>query len=75
MDLKTHIDAVRREGGLLADSVADLEAAVPTCPGWTVRDLVRHQGEVHRWAPVWLRRPPPEPDRQRPALFIRAACG
>jgi uncharacterized protein (TIGR03083 family) len=25
-------------------------AAVPTCPGWTVRDLVLHLGEVHRWA-------------------------
>lgn len=24
-------------------------APVPTCPGWTVRDLVAHQGMVHRW--------------------------
>ncbi len=23
---------------------------VPTCPGWTLRELVLHQGEVHRWA-------------------------
>lgn len=23
---------------------------VPTCPGWTVRDLVSHLGGVHRWA-------------------------
>lgn len=23
---------------------------VPTCPGWTVRDLVTHLGGVHRWA-------------------------
>lgn len=29
---------------------AGLEAPVPTCPGWTVRDLVVHQGMVHRWA-------------------------
>jgi uncharacterized protein (TIGR03083 family) len=29
---------------------AGLGAAVPTCPGWTVRDLVAHQGMVHRWA-------------------------
>src|SRR4051794_27678029 len=27
-----------------------LAAAVPTCPGWTVADLVRHLGVVHRWA-------------------------
>lgn len=25
-------------------------AAVPTCPDWTVLDLVAHQGMVHRWA-------------------------
>lgn len=24
--------------------------AVPTCPGWTVRDLVSHVGGVYRWA-------------------------
>jgi uncharacterized protein (TIGR03083 family) len=29
---------------------AGLDAEVPTCPGWTVRDLVAHQGMVHRWA-------------------------
>ena len=28
----------------------DPAAAVPTCPEWTVRDLVRHLGGVHRWA-------------------------
>lgn len=27
-----------------------LDASVPTCPGWSVRDLVAHQGMVHRWA-------------------------
>ncbi|MDO5501840.1 MAG: maleylpyruvate isomerase family mycothiol-dependent enzyme [Actinomycetia bacterium] len=27
-----------------------LGAPVPTCPGWTVADLVAHQGMVHRWA-------------------------
>jgi uncharacterized protein (TIGR03083 family) len=26
------------------------DAPVPTCPGWTVRHLVAHQGMVHRWA-------------------------
>jgi uncharacterized protein (TIGR03083 family) len=28
----------------------DLDAAVPGCPGWVVRDLVVHLGSVHRWA-------------------------
>lgn len=27
-----------------------LDAQVPTAPEWTVRDLVLHQGMVHRWA-------------------------
>ncbi len=34
---------------------AGLEAAVPTCPDWTVRRLVGHQGMVHRWAAANLR--------------------
>lgn len=33
-----------------------LDAAVPTCPGWTVLDLVTHVGMVHRWAADRLRR-------------------
>jgi uncharacterized protein (TIGR03083 family) len=34
---------------------AGLQAAVPTCPDWTVRDLVAHQGMVHRWAAALVR--------------------
>lgn len=37
---------------------AGLDAPVPTCPGWTVRDLVAHQGMVHRWAASHLRGTP-----------------
>lgn len=29
---------------------ADLSTAVPTCPGWDLAELLRHQGVVHRWA-------------------------
>ena len=29
---------------------ADLSAPVPSCPGWTVNQLVRHLGGGHRWA-------------------------
>jgi uncharacterized protein (TIGR03083 family) len=28
----------------------DLEAAVPSCPGWSLADLTAHLGEVHQWA-------------------------
>jgi uncharacterized protein (TIGR03083 family) len=34
---------------------AGLRAPVPTCPEWTVRDLVVHQGMVHRWAAALVR--------------------
>lgn len=30
--------------------VGDFASAVPTCPGWTVRDLVAHVGQQQRWA-------------------------
>jgi len=40
--------AAERFTELLA--TADLETQVPACPGWTVRDLAEHLGEVHRWA-------------------------
>lgn len=29
---------------------ADPAAEVPTCPGWTVQQLLRHVGRGHRWA-------------------------
>ena len=52
MELAEHIDTLRAEGMLLADSAeaTGFDAQVPTCPEWTVRDLLRHMGEVHRWA-------------------------
>ncbi|MCM6773914.1 maleylpyruvate isomerase family mycothiol-dependent enzyme [Nocardia sp. CDC159] len=36
---------------LLAATVAeaDLTAAVPSCPGWNLGQLLRHVGGVHRW--------------------------
>ncbi|SDG56195.1 maleylpyruvate isomerase family mycothiol-dependent enzyme [Klenkia brasiliensis] len=40
-----------------------LGAPVPGCPGWSVADLGRHTGGVHRWAAAALvtDRPPAEP--------------
>ncbi len=32
-----------------------LDAAVPGCPGWNVDALVRHMGDVHRWAGAIVR--------------------
>jgi uncharacterized protein (TIGR03083 family) len=52
MELVEHIDTLRAEGMLLADSAEStgFDAQLPSCPEWTVRDLLRHMGEVHRWA-------------------------
>ena len=52
MDADGFIEALRREGPLLlaAAERAGLEAPVPSCPEWTVRDLVRHVAGVHHWA-------------------------
>ena len=52
MEIAEHIDAIGRAGRQLAAAAAAAgpDAAVPSCPDWVVRDLVRHQGGVHRWA-------------------------
>lgn len=34
---------------------ADLTATVPTCPDWTLEDLVRHVGGAYRWAAMTVR--------------------
>jgi uncharacterized protein (TIGR03083 family) len=52
MEISQHIAALDRDGTLLANAAvsAGLDAGVPPCPGWRVRDLVRHTGYIHRWA-------------------------
>jgi hypothetical protein len=58
VDVAEHIAHLQRDGVLLADAAAraGMDARVPTCPEWVVRDLVRHQGDVHRWAAANLTR-------------------
>ncbi|PSL37746.1 uncharacterized protein (TIGR03083 family) [Labedella gwakjiensis] len=31
-------------------ATAPLDVAIRSCPGWTLADLTRHLGDVHRWA-------------------------
>ncbi len=49
---EAHVAALAAQGARLAAvaTAAGLEAAVPTCPRWTVRDVLAHVGGVHRWA-------------------------
>jgi uncharacterized protein (TIGR03083 family) len=52
MNTSAHIDTLDIEGAALlaAAERAGPEAEVPSCPGWRVRDLLLHTGNVHRWA-------------------------
>src|ERR1700674_4828483 len=52
MDVHDHIGRVRNEGHALARAAENgpLDADVPGCPGWSVDTLLRHVGDVHRWA-------------------------
>jgi uncharacterized protein (TIGR03083 family) len=56
MRIDEHIEALRAHGTTVAEVAANvpLDAPVPTCPGWELRDLVRHLGGVHRWATVFV---------------------
>jgi uncharacterized protein (TIGR03083 family) len=57
MDAASMIAELDRQGTLLGGTAerAMLDAPVPTCPDWTVRDLVQHIGGVHRWAGLIVR--------------------
>ncbi len=71
METTEHLNRLREEGPRLAAAAgrAGLDAPVPTCPGWLVRDLLSHAGGVHRWAASHVagRRPKPlTPDEVAP---------
>jgi uncharacterized protein (TIGR03083 family) len=52
MDVDALLDALAREGSIYTAAIehGDLDAAVPSCPDWSLRDLVRHTSAVNRWA-------------------------
>jgi hypothetical protein len=63
-DPSGYIESVGTEGELFARAagMGELDVAIAACPGWNMRDLVRHLGEIHLWAaanvafpkPSWL---------------------
>jgi uncharacterized protein (TIGR03083 family) len=56
-----YTEALQREAELLASAATGSgRALVPSCPGWTVDDVVRHTGGVHRWACQHIVEPPVE---------------
>jgi len=52
VEIAEHIDELREQGTALAEAAgrAGLDAPVPPCAPWRVKDLLRHTGHIHRWA-------------------------
>jgi uncharacterized protein (TIGR03083 family) len=45
-----YLEQLARDGRRMAELArGDLTVPVPTCPGWTLADLIEHTGQVHRW--------------------------
>lgn len=47
MDTDRFLALLRSDGELLAAAARDLDADVPPCPGWQVRDVVEHTAAVY----------------------------
>ena len=52
MEISEHITALSVEAKLFAEAAdpGGLEVEIEFCPGWKMRDLVRHLSEIHLWA-------------------------
>lgn len=84
MKIAEQIQTLATEGRLLADAAqeAGTGAPVPTCPGWRVRDVLRHTAMVHTWAAAFVTEghtsyvpDTGEPDLDGPALLDRFRAG
>lgn len=58
MEITEHVEQMRIETQRLVERIAatGLATAVPTCPGWTMRDLAVHTAMAHRWAAAVIER-------------------
>jgi uncharacterized protein (TIGR03083 family) len=77
MRITDHIAVLDRDGRILANVAerAGLDAEVPTCPGWRLRDLLRHLSGVHRWAAAYVSTGRSEPfSREERATFAAPAA-
>lgn len=58
---ESYLSHIRRDADRIVDVAArDLHAAVPPCPGWTVRDAVLHTGEVYSHKVACMRHGKPQ---------------
>ena len=62
MEVDEQIKRIRADGEELARAaeLGPLDARVPGCPEWDVELLLRHIGDVHRWAATIVRERVPE---------------
>jgi uncharacterized protein (TIGR03083 family) len=69
-----YLELLERDGSRLATAAraVALDAAIPTCPGWTVRDCVAHTAEVyqHKVACMRLQRRPGDDYEQEPPAGV-----
>ncbi|WP_026404521.1 maleylpyruvate isomerase family mycothiol-dependent enzyme [Actinomadura rifamycini] len=58
LDITRIAEGLREHTAGLADAASRRapDTVVPTCPEWTLRDLVGHVGQAHRWAAAMFRR-------------------
>jgi uncharacterized protein (TIGR03083 family) len=58
MEIAEYVEQMRIETQRVVDrlAIAGFDATVPTCPGWTLRDLATHVGMAHRWASAIIER-------------------
>ena len=66
-----HLAHLRAEVARFRGAIGDLDAPVPACPDWQVRDLIHHLGSVHRMFrrvadEALMERPPPLDPDDRP---------
>jgi len=57
LSFEQYLASLQTEGDLFAAAIAAAapDAPIPMCPDWTMADLVRHTGGVHRWATTIIR--------------------
>ena len=62
MDVSDYIGFVASEGELFASAAehGDMSVDIATCPGWDMRELVRHLGMIHLWAAANVAFPEPD---------------
>jgi uncharacterized protein (TIGR03083 family) len=63
VEIAEHITAVGQEAKLFAEAArkGGLEVVIDSCPGWNMRDLVRHLSEIHLWAAAHVAQPHDKP--------------